>query len=44
MRFKITVRGEGVELRGHVEDEHVMALAEAMKPFGLVIASPEEET
>lgn len=43
MKFRVTIRGEGVELRGVVQDEHVMALAEAMKPFGLVIASPMEE-
>jgi hypothetical protein len=41
-RFRITVRGEQVELRGYVDAEdieEVSALGRAMKPFGLVIAS-----
>jgi hypothetical protein len=46
MRFKITVRGLGIELRGYTDqgiDEDQPTLidfAEAMKPFGLVVASP----
>lgn len=45
-RFKITVRGLGVELRGYMDeltDEDAPSLidfSEAMKPLGLVIASP----
>lgn len=48
-RFRITVRGMGVELRGRMDeltDEDAPTLAqfaEAMKPFGLVIASPAED-
>jgi hypothetical protein len=49
MRARITVRGLGVELRGRFDeltDEDAPTLAdfaEAMKPFGLVIASPAED-
>jgi len=48
MRFRITVRGEHMELRGYIDAEHegdldLMDLAEAMKPFGLVIASVADE-
>lgn len=48
MRFRITVRGLGIELRGFMdqltdEDSPTLTdLADAMKPFGLVIASPME--
>lgn len=41
--FRVTVRGEHVELRGFVDDFDLLrSLAVAMKPFGLVIASPAE--
>lgn len=43
MRARVTIRGKGVELRGFVdyEDEEELAiLAQAVEPFGLVVASP----
>lgn len=45
MRFRITIRGDApkrVELRGYadLDLDQLNALAEAMEPFGLVIASP----
>jgi hypothetical protein len=48
MRFRITVRGEHVELRGYfdvkVDDEATPAdLAEAMRPFGIVMASVADD-
>ena len=41
-RYRITVRGEGVELRGFIDGDAAMLndLAEAMRPFGVVVASP----
>lgn len=41
-RWRITVRGDNIELRGHLTApiEVAYALGDAMKPFGLVIASP----
>lgn len=43
-RSRVTIRGEGVELRGYVDEAaRLVALAEAMRPFGLVIASPAED-
>ena len=47
-RFRITIRGLGVELRGYMdqgidEDQPTLEeLAEAMKPFGVVVASEAE--
>lgn len=47
-RFRITVRSLGLELRGYIdngidEDEtKLAALAEAMQPFGVVVASEAE--
>jgi hypothetical protein len=49
MRYKITVRGQGVELRGRFDeptDEDASTLryfAEQMEPFGIVVASPAED-
>ncbi len=44
MRFRTTIRGEGVELRGYVDDSvSLNALSVAMEPFGIVIASPAED-
>jgi hypothetical protein len=47
MRWRITVRGEGVELRGWLDDTEwipaLQELSEVMKPFGVVIASPAHE-
>lgn len=42
MTWKITVRGTDLELRGYadIEFEQLAAFAEAMKPFGIVVASP----
>lgn len=48
MRIRITVRGLGIELRGFMDeltDEDaptLWQLAEALKPFGMVIASLAE--
>lgn len=48
-RFRITVRGLGVELRGRFDeltDEDAPTLryfAEQMEPFGIVVASPAED-
>lgn len=41
MRFKITIRGNGVELRGYIDGEHadLNAFAGAVKPW-MVVASP----
>jgi hypothetical protein len=49
MRFRITVRGLGVELRGRFDqltDEDAPTLADfadAMEPFGMVVASPASD-
>jgi hypothetical protein len=46
MRFRITVRGEGVELRGYIDDVGDYTLrhfSQAVKPFGLVMASAADE-
>lgn len=44
MRFRITVRGEKCELRGYIDSDddgaQVRELAQLMKPFGIVVASP----
>ena len=48
MRYRITVRGLGIELRGYVDqglDEDqptLIEFANAMEPFGVVVASPAE--
>lgn len=42
MRFKLTIRGEGFEVRGYIDADHearLVDLSNAVKPFGLVIAS-----
>lgn len=45
MRFRITVRGLAIELRGYLDElgiegqPGIKELAEAMKPFGVVVAS-----
>lgn len=44
-RWRVTIRGEGVELRGYA-DLHLNALealSQAMIPYGLVIASPADD-
>lgn len=45
MRFRITVRGQGVELRGYLDGdiEKLGAFSDSMKPFGVVVASPMAE-
>jgi hypothetical protein len=49
MRFRITVRGDGVELRGYLDvgdqrDAPSLAqFAEDMKPYGLVVASVADD-
>lgn len=46
MRWRVTVRGDSprVELRGYLDGEHdrLVAFSEAMKPYGLVMASPAD--
>lgn len=49
-RWRITVRGEGTELRGYVEfnnepdgPDDLEYFAAVMKPFGLVMASPADD-
>jgi hypothetical protein len=45
MRYRITVRGDGVELRGFMDAEpkDFYAFAEAMEPYGLVVGSPADD-
>jgi hypothetical protein len=49
VRYRITVRGLGIELRGRMDtdlDEDQPTLGDfsnAMKPFGLVVASPAKD-
>lgn len=45
MRYRITVRGEGVELRGYVDGtiERLESLSYLMKPFGIVVASEADD-
>jgi hypothetical protein len=50
MKYRITVRGDGIELRGYLGEvllqsatERLTAFAEAMKPYGLVVASVAED-
>ena len=44
MRFRITIRGEGVELRGYADGESaVLALASALAPERVVLASHAED-
>lgn len=42
MRFRITVRGNGIELRGYMDgdESNLSDLATRMEPFGMVVASP----
>lgn len=47
MRFRITVRGDGVELRGRFDDykegRDLGEFSESMQPWGVVVASPAED-
>lgn len=48
MRYRITVRGEGCELRGYLDDndptsEGLKSFAQLLYPFGIVVASPAAE-
>ena len=54
MRYRITVRGEHIELRGYIDGDkdeqghprlpvNLAEFAKAMKPFGIVVASPADE-
>jgi hypothetical protein len=43
VRVRITVKGENAELRGYIDEENLMEFAAAMKPIGVVIASPQSE-
>jgi len=38
-RFRVTIRGEGVELRGYV-DNYLPGIARVIEPYGVVVASP----
>jgi hypothetical protein len=46
VRYRITVRGEDLDLRGYLEDslpgERLLDFAAAMEPFGIVVASVAE--
>lgn len=45
MRFRTTVRGEGVEMRGYMDGDmsSLQDLAEYVKPYGwMLIASPAD--
>lgn len=45
MRYRITVRGHGIELRGYLDayDPNTLArFGTMMEPFGMIIASPAE--
>jgi hypothetical protein len=45
-RFKITVRGDQIELRGYAnpaDGTYLQSLALAMEPFGIVVASIAED-
>lgn len=41
MRYRITVRGRGTELRGYFDGEHreLEEFSDVMAPFGVVVAS-----
>jgi len=46
MRFRVTVRGDGVELRGYFDDNDradvrngLVEFSDAMRPYGVVLAS-----
>jgi len=44
MRWRITVRGEGTELRGYFNQmDDLEEFARVMEPFGIVMASPAED-
>jgi hypothetical protein len=43
MRFRVTVRGERIELRGYVDPGVLAALSSAMEGLAMVIASPAED-
>lgn len=44
-RIRITVRGENTELRGYMDADRdaLVAFSEAMKPYGMVVASPADD-
>jgi len=46
MRFRITVRGNDIELRGYMDGDgqDLNALSLAMDPFGMVVASQAEDS
>jgi hypothetical protein len=43
MRFRVTVRGERIELRGYVDPGVLAALSSATEGLAMVIASPAED-
>lgn len=49
MRYRVTVRGDGVELRGYIDSAKwniegtADDFSDAMKPFGLVMVSPADD-
>jgi hypothetical protein len=45
MRFRLTLRGEDVEMRGYLDGpvEMLYELAAAVKPYGILVASPAPE-
>jgi len=45
VRFRITVRGDNLELRGYLDGEQtLLELADAMKGLGVVVASPADDS
>lgn len=45
MRWAVTIRGHGVELRGYIDAplSGLGALADAANPLGIMIASPADD-
>jgi len=47
MRYRITVRGENIELRGYlvaIQHDTLNVFANVMEPFGIVVASAADDT
>jgi hypothetical protein len=42
-RYRVTVRGEGIELRGFVDEEPALNTVAAALPTAMVVASPAEQ-
>jgi len=44
MRYRVTIRGEGTELRGYATPEALAELADIHTETAIVVASPVEDT